>query len=242
MSGELYSDYMQWEPHPRNAAFIKRWHGRLLKLALRNLRKAPKSVLEIGPGHCYFAEHCRHAGYIYEFCDTSPAVFSKMNDLGFQGHLGLVQDVASNLGKYDLIWMSHVLEHSPSWLAAREMVSTCRDLLSDEGYVVVVGPDALSWRREFWNVDWSHGYPTTIRNVSQLYNDVGLTNIVAKQHRNGSENMLTKATFAFLSLAPHRIIDKVMTPKRHQVGDGLTYSWKAIFGWRQILIVGQKKS
>lgn len=136
--------------------------------------------------------------------------------------------------------MSHVLEHSPSWLAAREMVSTCRDLLSDEGYVVVVGPDALSWRREFWNVDWSHGYPTTIRNVSQLFNDVGLTNIVAKHHRNGSENMLMKATFAVLSLAPHRIIDKVMTPKRHQVGDGLTYSWKAIFGWRQILIVGQK--
>lgn len=240
MSGELYSDYMQREPHPRNAVFIKRWHGKLLKLVLKDAAQTPRSVLEIGPGHGYFAEHCREAGFTYEFCDTSPAVLSKMNELGFQGHLGLIQDIAPNIGKYDMIWMSHVLEHSPTWLAAREMVSTCRELLSDEGFMVVVGPDALSWRREFWNVDWSHGYPTTIRNVSQMYNDVGLKNTIALHHRNGSDNSLVKFIFALLSLSPHRFIDTILTPKRAKIGDGLTYSWKAVFGWRQILVVGQK--
>ena len=62
---------MQREPHPRNAVFIKRWHGKLLKLALKNLKQAPKSVLGIGPGHGYFAEHCRYAGLMYEFCDAN---------------------------------------------------------------------------------------------------------------------------------------------------------------------------
>jgi hypothetical protein len=240
MSGELYSDYMQREPHPRNAVFIKRWHGKLLKLALKDLPYKPKSVLEIGPGHGYFAEHCRDAGFRYEFCDTSPAVLSKMNELGFQGHLGLVQDLAPDLGRYDMIWMSHVLEHSPTWLAAREMVSTCRDLLSDEGFVVVVGPDALNWRREFWNVDWSHGYPTTIRNVSQLYNDVGLKKIVARHHRNGSDRIIVRFFNTCLSLIPHRPIDKWLTPSRWEIGDGYVYSWKVIFGWRQILVTGRK--
>ena len=240
MSGELYSDYMQREPHPRNAVFIKRWHGKLLKLALKDVAQTPRSVLEIGPGHGYFAEHCRDAGFTYEFCDTSPAVLSKMNELGFEGHLGLIQDIAPNLGKYDMIWMSHVLEHSPTWLAAREMVSTCRELLSDQGFVIVVGPDALSWRREFWNVDWSHGYPTTVRNVSQMYNDVGLKDIVGFHHRNGSDNSLNKLIFALLSLSPHRVIDGILTPKRSKIGDGLVYSWKAVFGWRQILVLGHK--
>jgi hypothetical protein len=240
MSGELYSDYMQREPHPRNAVFIKRWHGKLLKLALRDIKSVPKSVLEIGPGHGYFAEHCREAGFTYEFCDTSPAVLSKMSELGFRGHLGLIQDVAPNLGKYDMIWMSHVLEHSPTWLAAREMVATCRDLLSEEGFVVVVGPDALSWRREFRNVDWSHGYPTTIRNVSQLLNDVGLKNVVARHHRNGSDKFLLRAVFSLVSLAPHRLIDRCLTPGRYKVGDGLLYSWKAVFGWRQICVMARK--
>jgi hypothetical protein len=238
MSGELYSDYMQREPHPRNAVYIKRWHGRLLKLALKKHKHAPKSVLEIGPGHGYFAEHCRDAGFTYEFCDTSPAVLSKMNELGFQGHLGLIQDVAPNLGKYDMIWMSHVLEHSPTWLAAREMVSTCRDLLSEEGFVVIVGPDALNWRREFWNVDWSHGYPTTIRNVSQLLNDVDLKKIKAQHLRNGSDNLLVRFCFGALALIPHQPIDRLLTPERYRMRDGQFYSWKAIFGWRQILVIG----
>jgi hypothetical protein len=240
MNGELYSDYMQREPHPRNAVFIKRWHGKLLKLALKDLPYEPKSVLEIGPGHGYFAEHCRDARFRYEFCDTSPAVLSKMNELGFHGHLGLVQEVAPDLGRYDMIWMSHVLEHSPTWLAAREMVSTCRDLLSEEGLVVVVGPDALSWRREFWNVDWSHGYPTTIRNVSQLFNDVGLKNVVARHHRNGSDRFHIRAIFSLISWAPHRLIDRCLTPGRYKLGDGLLYSWKAVFGWRQIIVAGRK--
>ena len=242
MNGELYSDYMQREPHPRNAVFIKRWHGKLLKLAMRDLQQTPRSVLEIGPGHGYFAEHCRDSGFTYDFCDTSPAVVSQMKESGFQGHLGLIQDVAPNLGKYDIIWMSHVLEHSPTWLAAREMVATCRDFLSDEGVVVVVGPDALNWRNEFWNVDWSHGYPTTIRNVSQLFSDVGLRNVRAYHHRNGSVNPLIRMIFAVLSKAPHRLIDRMLTPARYKKGDGFVYSWKAIFGWRQILIVASKTS
>jgi SAM-dependent methyltransferase len=241
MSGELYSDYMQREPHPRNAVFIKKWHGKLLSLALKDVDKAPTSVLEIGPGHGYFAEHRRQAGMAYEFCDTSPAVVSKMNELGFSGHLGLVQDAAPNLGTYDMIWMSHVLEHSPTWLSAREMISAAKELLNENGFLVVVGPDALSWKKEFWNVDWSHGYPTTIRNVSQLFNDVGLSQISARHHRSGSFNPGTQIIFALLSKIPHRIVDRVLTPSRSKIGDGFLYSWKAIFGWRQILVKGHKR-
>lgn len=240
MSGELYSDYMQREPHPRNAVFIKRWHGKLLKLALKDVQHAPNLVLEIGPGHGYFAEHCRDSGFSYEYCDTSPAVLSKMNELGFRGHLGLIQEVAPNLGKYDMIWMSHVLEHSPTWLAAREMIATCKELLTDDGFVVIIGPDALSWRREFWNVDWSHGYPTSVRNVSQLCSDVGFTDIDAVYHRNGSSNLIVRALVNVLVLVPHRLIDRLLTPKRYKIGDGFTYSWKCVFGWRQIMVRATK--
>ena len=241
MSGELYSDYMQREPHPRNAVFIKKWHGKLLTLALKDVNNTPTSVLEIGPGHGFFAEHCRQAGIAYEFCDTSPAVVSRMNEQGFTGHLGLIQDVANNLGKYDMIWMSHVLEHSPTWLAAREMVVTSKELLSENGLLVVVGPDALSWKKEFWNVDWSHGYPTTIRNVSQLFNDVGLSRITAQHHRNGSLNPIVRIVFALLSKIPHRLVDRILTPARSKIGDGFMFSWKVIFGWRQILVKGHKR-
>lgn len=240
MSGELYSDYMQREPHPRNAVFIKNWHGKILSRVFKQLSPKPLSVLEIGPGHGYFAQHCRDSGISYEFCDTSPAVFTVMKENGFKGHLGLLGEVKNQLGKYDIVWMSHVLEHSPTWLAAREMIALSSEVLNVGGSVIVVGPDAMSWKKEFLNVDWSHGYPTTIRNVCQLFNDVGLKVTTANHHRNGSTNPVIKAVFAIISLVPHRLIDRVLTPKRSKIGDGLVYSWKAVFGWRQILVVGQK--
>jgi hypothetical protein len=159
--------------------------------------------------------------------------------------MGISQNIADRLVSCmsfvtQVLQLSHVLEHSLTWLAAREMISTSKELLTENGFLVVVGPDALSWKKEFWNVDWSHGYPTTVRNVSQLFNDVGLFQISANHHRNGSFNLLVQVIFALLSKIPHRIVDRVLTPSRSKIGDGFLYSWKAIFGWRQILVIGRK--
>jgi SAM-dependent methyltransferase len=159
-----------------------------------------------------------------------------MQQLGFAGHLGMLSDLLPKLGKYDVVYMSHVLEHCPSWLEARQLLDDCRMVLNNGGSLVIVSPDVLNWKFEFWNVDWSHGYPTSIRNISQLCSDVGFTNIKAMHHRNGSSNIVVRSLFAVLAKIPHRIVDRVITPDRYQLGDGLVYSWKAIFGWRQILI------
>jgi SAM-dependent methyltransferase len=235
MSEDLYSDYIRREPHPRNAVYIEKWHGKLLRHAI-NGKHPVNRILEIGPGHGYFAKHCKSNGLTYEFCDTSPAVFNKMQQLGFAGHLGMLSDLLPKLGKYDVVYMSHVLEHCPSWLEARQLLDDCRMVLNNGGSLVIVSPDVLNWKFEFWNVDWSHGYPTSIRNISQLCSDVGFTNIKAMHHRNGSSNIVVRSLFAVLAKIPHRIVDRVITPDRYQLGDGLVYSWKAIFGWRQILI------
>lgn len=238
MSEDLYSDYIRREPHPRNVVFIRKWHRKLLKLSLKN--KSVGRVLEIGPGHGYFAEHVVAHGIDYEFIDTSPAVCNKMISLGFNGHLGLLKDLLPIIGKFDLVYMSHVLEHSPSWVEARQLLQDCHGVLTDGGSVVIVSPDILNWRHEFWNVDWSHGYPTSIRNVAQLCSDVGFHEIDTKHHRNGSTGILTRAIFCILSKVPHRAIDRVITPARYLKGDGFTYSWKAVFGWRQIYVSAKK--
>lgn len=240
MSGDLYSDYMRRQPHPASAKLIRRWHGNLLSVAIKDLENTPRRVFEVGPGHGYFADHCRERGIDYEFCDTSPAVVASMNELGHRGHLGLLHEVVDDLGEFDLVWMSHVLEHSPTWLDARQMIATSHQILSPNGVVVIVSPDVLNWRREFWNVDWSHGYPTSIRNVSQLCSDVGFQSIRAKYHRNGSSSLVVRALISVLVLVPHRLIDRLLTPVRYKIGDGFTYSWKCVFGWRQIMVRATK--
>ena len=76
-----------------------------------------------------------------------------------------------------------------------------------------------------------------VRNVAQLADDVGLSVINAKHHRNANFDIISKAAFSVLSVLPHRLIDCILTPERSKIGDGLLISWKAVFGWRQIFIV-----
>ena len=234
---DLYSNYIRREPHERSKKFISNWHRKLLKHALVNSENPVISVLEIGPGHGYFANHVVEVGMDYVFIDTSPSVYTKMKDQGFDGHLGTVGDFAVSPKKFDLIWLSHVLEHSPTWVDARQLVSDVAELLSPMGIIVIIGPDAQSWGREFWNIDATHGFPTTLRNVAQLADDVGLSVLQARYHRNASFGVASKAMFFLLSVLPHRLIDRILTPERSKIGDGLLISWKAVFGWRQIFIV-----
>lgn len=240
VSDELYSNYVDREPHPRSARFIRNWHQKHLRSAVA-VSGTPRRLLEIGPGHGYLAEASVGAGIEYVYVDTSPAVHRKMGELGYSGHLGLLHQVDKSITNFDMIWMSHVLEHSPTWIDARGLIEEAHSRLARGGTLVVISPDVLSWRREFWNVDWSHGYPTSLRNVIQLFDDVGLTNIVGRHHRNASFGLLQRSLFTLLTLIPHVAVDRLLTPSRSRNGDGLLYSWKAVFGWRQVFVSGRRK-
>lgn len=140
-----------------------------------------------------------------------------MKDQGFDGHLGTVSDFLASSKKFDLIWLSHVLEHSPTWVDARQLLSDVAGLLSQTGTIVIIGPDAQCWRREFWNVDATHGFPSTLRNVVQLADDVGLSVVSARYHRNANFGIISKAALSILSVVPHRLIDHILTPERSKI-------------------------
>ena len=241
MSDELYSNYIRRQPHARSERFISNWHLKLLRLALENKKTKVLNVLEIGPGHGYFAQHCISMGLNFEFIDNSKAVFNKLTELGMNGHLGLISEVSDQIDKkFDLIWMSHILEHSPTWVDARNLLNVARKLLAEDGSIVVIGPDAIHWRRQFWNIDATHGYPTTLRNVIQLCDDVGLQTSIAKHHRNASFDVFSRVIFSSLSCIPHTWVDRFLSPARARLGDGYLISWKAVFGWRQIFIMADR--
>ena len=124
---------------------------------------------------------------------------------------------------------------------ARQLLSDLAGLLSSTGKIVIIGPDAQCWGREFWNIDATHGFPTTLRNVAQLADDAGLSVVHAKHHRNGNFGVISKAVFSMLNFLPHRLIDCILTPERSKIGDGLLISWKAVFGWRQIYLALTKR-
>lgn len=225
----------------RGAVAISRWHYRLYVTLLRNRFSGLVKVLEIGPGHGYFAEICVAEGHHYEFEDSSETVVQDLLGRNFVGRLINPQLIPSVPANIDVIWLSHVLEHCPSWFDARQMLEILSRRLAVGGEIVVIGPDALSWRHNFWNSDFSHGYPTTLRNVAQILDDVGLDITFASIHRGGYFQLSRRSVFAMLALLPHQVLDKLFRIKRFGVSDGLVTSWKTIFGWRQIAVSGKRR-
>lgn len=233
-----YTQYVETRPNPRFERFVKSWHGKVLGIS--GIERLVDSdcrlkILEVGYGHGYFADIVEENGHEYKATDISHSVIAFGVD---RGHDVVSPSDLSDSDQFDVVWMSHVLEHSPSWERAREMCEFYSRFLRPGGALVSVGPDYLSWRNQFWAVDFSHGYPTTRRNCVQLFSDIGLRDVTASYHRSGRSDVLSRTLSAVVSLIPHQPFDWLVDRERFQRGEGLFYSWKAMYGWRQLLVCG----
>jgi SAM-dependent methyltransferase len=234
MNDSLYQNYVERKHGTFAAWLVMRWHQKMFSFteSLALVRQRGR-ILEIGPGHGYLALHVNKLGYEYMFDDISEPVVLKMTSLGFKRKGDTDSD-------FDLIYLSHVLEHCADWVSARSMLLERKGQLANGGVLVVIGPDYLNWKQQFFNVDATHGYPTTLRNVVQLMNDVGLQIEVAKHHRGGHVNWFGRSTYATLSKVIPTFLDGLISPRRHRLGEGIVYSWKTVFGWRQLIVVARK--
>lgn len=234
MNDSLYSNYVKRTHGSLAQRLVMGWHKRIFGLTetLALVRRGCR-ILEIGPGHGYLALHVNKLGYEYMFDDISEPVVEKMISLGFKRKSEMDQN-------FDLILLSHVLEHCPDWVSARSMLLENSYQLADGGVLVVIGPDYLNWKSQFFNVDATHGYPTTLRNVVQLMKDVGLQIEVALHHRGGHVNWFGRALYAILAKVIPTFLDGLISPRRHRLGEGLIYSWKTVFGWRQLIVIARK--
>ena len=52
----------------------------------------------------------------------------------------------------------------------------------------------------------------------QLSVDVDLSVISAKHHLGANFGIISRAVFSMLSMLPHRLIDRIVTPERSKIG------------------------
>jgi 2-polyprenyl-3-methyl-5-hydroxy-6-metoxy-1,4-benzoquinol methylase len=101
-----------------------------------------KSLLDVGTGSGLFAHLARQAGYDVEGTDLSKHVSETLPvKAGFRVHHGTIESIEFDR-TYDVITMLHVLEHTTDPLSTLERA---RDILNDEGHVLVVVPNYRSF-------------------------------------------------------------------------------------------------
>ncbi|MGD9873942.1 MAG: class I SAM-dependent methyltransferase [Kiritimatiellia bacterium] len=132
-------------------------------------------VIEVGIGTGLFARACKRREWDYTGVDRSAKLISLLGD-SFNCVNGecppLPASIESNT--YDLAYASFILEHLADGVEAFSFVSELKRVLKPGGLICLVVPDALSLGLEFWNLDYTHRYPTAERNVTQILQEAEL--------------------------------------------------------------------
>jgi len=240
-SETTYQEY--FENRKPSALGQKLWfifNQRLWMHAQKIIQLKPNSQInEIGVGHGHFLERVRQQGHKTFGIDINRAVIEKMRTLGFEGECAEAPPLPLNTPQADLFWLSHLIEHVGDCTKARQLLSEIRGKLVPGGYIVIIAPDILSWKQEFWNVDWSHQFPTSPYRMEQLLHETGFEIL-----RCGTQTCtVINPILAFIldlvhKLIPYNLLDHLLF--RPLFKRRLAYSWMGVFGWRQIFMIGKK--
>lgn len=73
--------------------------------------------------------------------------------------------------RFDVIFVGYVIEHLSNGAELYGSLSNLRTLLKDDGILVLQFPDCMKLGMEFYNIDYTHAFPTTKRNINQAVRD-----------------------------------------------------------------------
>jgi len=135
----------------------------------------PGPMLEIGPGHGSLAALAIEAGWKYSAVEPSPALAERLRAAGIEVVQAMTPPIPRPDASCRVLYADQVLEHMSGIDAARQFTAEALRVLEPGGVFFVVVPDYLKERGFFWDIDYTHNFPTTERRIRQLFNDGGFT-------------------------------------------------------------------
>ena len=211
MSYDEFVSRTDWRP----GQILAKWSARrILKIAITKtqLDLTSTQMLEIGVGRGWLAYEARKFG-IKSFVGIEPnralASICRANVPDVEVLEVSLPAIPDRLNEsMDLVIACHVIEHAPNGYEARAWLSSIVGSVKKGGFVVVVCPDVRDFKHYFWDIDWSHSFPTTTSNLVQIFEDLECEIVLARQFRLGSVNsVVTSFGFFVNAIIPTRMID-----------------------------------
>ncbi len=211
---DLYSEYIDrqsWQP----GLILQSWISRQTALSvLRNttLKANVLRIAEFGPGIGMFAGAIEDLGVEkYVGFEPNPQIASIT-----QSRLARGRVVIASLPKipsefedsFDIAIAIQVLEHSAGPTDARQWLEAMAKVVQVDGLVIIISPNLHDYGAYFWEIDWTHTFPTTSERIMQIGRDIGLDVVSATTIRGGQTGITAKFFLRILSfLIPTRLIN-----------------------------------
>lgn len=128
-------------------------------------------ILEIGPGRGEFAARLMKGGYRnYDVVEPNATLRERLLALGVRAAKSyLVPELQEADASYDAIVLCDVFEHLNDTREAQRFIAEAHRVLRPGGTLFILSPDLMDWKEDFYNCDFSHSNPTTVRRTNELF-------------------------------------------------------------------------
>jgi SAM-dependent methyltransferase len=140
---------------------------RVMKLA-QKYNSNINSVMEIGPGDGYIADLAREKNYRYLGFEASSELSDALKARGFEIIQQFVPPLPDHIGQFSVCIALHVFEHLDDFKKASLLLNDIYGKLQPGGLVIIACPDYFRWGRYFFDCDYTHSIPFTMRTMHQL--------------------------------------------------------------------------
>ncbi len=168
LESEIEKAYVKYYTHaPQDAdsagtstfKTLQRWYAKLLGCAGERASletfflddDTPKKVLDVGCGNGNRLKKLEALGWQAEGQEIDPTAADTAIALGLDVHVGSIHGEHFTDRKYDAIVSNHVVEHLHDPAA---MLRRCRELLQDDGKLVIITPNICSFGSGLFGKNW----------------------------------------------------------------------------------------
>ncbi len=149
-------------------------------------------LLEVGCGGGSILKVLHDLGWEVEGVDFDPGAVANARSKGLTVHLGRLEALRFDEGRFDAIVMSHVIEHVHD---PRGLLRECRRILGPEGTLVILTPNAESLAHRLFQASAFHLDPPrhlhvfNPRNLRKLVEEAGLLVSRLKTRSRGARDI-----------------------------------------------------
>lgn len=203
---------------------------------LRTHLDQPRRMLEIGPGRGEFADFCLRAGIEYYAMEANIDQAQNLHRRGAEVMVGFAPPLPLRNIDFDAVVAWSVLEHMPDFVAANRFLAEMVRLTRPGGLIGVNCPDLVAAGSLFWDTDYTHSFPTSMRRLTQMFSDQGLEIVDTAFYSGTVSGPLAHSLSWSAAHFPEYLVSLVMEPllPRERI-----YRARITF-LRNVFIIGRK--
>ncbi|MCZ7403147.1 MAG: class I SAM-dependent methyltransferase [Candidatus Methanoperedens sp.] len=189
-------------------------------------------ILEIGPGKGGLAKKFIEMGYQnYDVVELNVLMRNNIARVVRKTKNYEIPELKEKDNSYDAIICCDVFEHLNDTKEAKLFISEVHRVLRNEGLIIIVSPDYLDWKRDFFNCDFSHSNITSVRRTIQLFYNNNIATIYYNYFYSYFEGIVGKILNATVKIITFFIKGNSLDSKLYKLR--LTFL-------RRFIIVGRK--